>query len=335
MFAFAALVGGLILSGCKGKTTTDTGAAAANEKVKVKVEKVQVQPVDQVSEYTGTIEAYKKNNISPNMPLRIKSIRVEVGDRVSAGQLLATMDDTQYQQSKLQLDNLEIEYQRIKNLYEAGAVSQQDFDNMKAQVDVSKTAIENLRQNIQLTSPISGIVTARNYDNGDMFSQYPVVTIMQMQPVKVQVNIQEVFFPQVKKGMKVAVKLDTYPDKVFEGTVSLIYPTIDQLSRTFTVEVSIPNKDMLVRPGMFARVEVNYGKESRVVVPDLAIQKQEGSNDRFVFVIENGVARRKTVMLGARLNDKYEVVSGISDGDDVVVAGQSRLMDKVEVEVEK
>lgn len=329
---FSSLVLLAVLVGCKEKTTTVD--SEESKKAVVKVTTVSSKMVDQIYEYSGTVEPFKLNNISPSMPLRIDKINVEVGDMVKAGQVLALMDKVQYDQTLTQLQTYQLELKRLENLLNAGAVSQQDYDNLKAQVDVTQTAVDNLKQNMQLTSPISGIVSARNYDEGDMYGGTPVLTIMQMQPVKVLIDVQEIFYPKVKKGMKVNVKLDTYPNQVFEGTVYLVHPTINSLTRTFKVEVTLPNSNMAIKPGMFARVEIAYDSEKRVTVPDLSIIKQEGSNERYVFVVENGVARRKVVELGRRLEDEFELISGVNENDQVIIAGHTRLVDRTEVEIQ-
>ena len=325
-----------VLVGCKGKTAEAETTAEENQKVTVKVASAVMKPIEQIYEYTGTVEAYKLNNISPSVPLRIEKINVEVGDAVKTGQILAVMDKSQYNQMLIQLQTYQLELGRTENLLKAGAVSQQQYDNLKAQVDVTQTAVNNLKENMQLTSPMSGIISERNYDEGDMYSaaKPAVLTVVQMQPVKILINVQEVFYPKVKKGMKVTVKLDTYPGQDFEGAVHLVHPTINQVTRTFVVEVTLPNRDMAVKPGMFARVEMIFDSISRVAIPDKSVQKQEGSNERYVFVIENGVARRKSVELGRRVKDEFEVLSGVNDNDQVVVAGQIRLMDKTEVVIE-
>lgn len=330
---YSSLVAFALLVGCKEKATTEE--KVEEKKPLVKVMQVEAKPVDQIYEYSGNVEAFKVNNISPSMPLRIDKIVVEVGDRVAAGQLIAVMDDTQYKTTQVQLETLKVDLKRIENLLAAGAVSQQQYDNLKAQVDVTTTSLQNLANNIRLTSPMAGVVSARNYDNGDMYGMQPIVTVMQMQPVKVLVSVQEIFFPKVKPGMKVAVKLDTYPDREFEGKVHLVHPTINQQTRTFNVEISIANSDMAVRPGMFARAIFKFDEVERVVLPDLAIQKQEGSNERYVFVIENGVAHRKSVVLGRRLESEFEVISGVEKGEEVVTAGQARLLDETKVEIQK
>ncbi len=191
-----------------------------------------------------------------------------------------------------------------------------------------------MKENTRLVSPINGIVTARNYDSGDMIGGEPVVTIEQMSPVKLLVNVSESFYTRVRKGMDVNVKVEVYGDEIFHGKVSLIYPTVDPQTRTFPVEIKLPNKDLKVRPGMFARVTMNFGTQNHVVAPDLSIIKQAGSGDRYIYVYKDGKVSYNKVLLGRRMDDKYEIISGVSDGDQVVVAGQSRLTNGAEVSVE-
>lgn len=330
LLTYIPLIAIVVLASCKGK---EAPVAVEEKAIQVKVQPAVIEEVDQVEEYKGTVEAFKQNNIGPSMPLRIDKIHVEVGDRVSAGELIATMDNTQYSQTLLQLEAQELDLMRIENLLKAGAVSQQDYDNIKAQVDITRKALNHLKQNMQLTSPMSGIVAERNYDDGDMYGAKPIATIMQMQPVKISINIPETYYPQVKKGMPVNIKLDTYGERIFSGSIYLIHPTIDNLTHSFTIEVTIPNNDLAVRPGMFARVELNFGKKSQVLIPDLAVQKQEGSNERYVFTIDNNTASRRVVQLGRRVGNKIEILSGVNAGEQVVVAGQSRLLDKSEVTI--
>lgn len=203
------------------------------------------------------------------------------------------------------------------------------------QLDVKKTAYKNLLENTSLQSPINGVVTARNYDNGDMYSGgEPVLVVEQITPVKLLINVSETYFTKVKKGTPVDVKLDVYGDEVFTGTINLIYPTIDATTRTFQVEIRLDNKDQRVRPGMFARATLNFGTAENVVVPDLAIVKQAGSGDRYVFVYKDGKVSYNKVELDRRMGTEYELKSGVPDNSQVVVAGQSRLVNGMEVEVE-
>src|SRR5690606_21729154 len=118
-----------------------------------------------------------------------------------------------------------------------------------------------------------------------------------------------------------------------QGKVTLIYPTIAPMSHTFTVEVSVPNSDQRLRPGMFARVKMNFGTNERPLVTDKAVLKQTGSNDRYVFIENEGKAIYTLVELGARLDDKYEIASGLSVGDRVITEGNTGLIDGAAVEV--
>lgn len=267
-------------SGNKSEEATET----QNEKVKVKVETVSVQDVEQLSEFTATVEANIKNNIAPQTPFRIEKIFAEVGDHVKAGQLLAKMDATSLKQAKIQLDNQEIEFKRIDELYKVGGASKSAWDAQKTSLEVARETYKNLEENTQLLSPISGIVTARNYDSGDMYSGgNPIYTVEEIRPVKLMVNVSESLFTKVKKGHEVDIRLDVYGDEVFKGKVNLVYPTIDPATRTFPVEIKIANSDERVRPGMFARVTMSFGHMDHVVAPDRSIVKQSGAGDRYIY----------------------------------------------------
>ncbi|MDR1602545.1 MAG: efflux RND transporter periplasmic adaptor subunit [Tannerella sp.] len=322
-----------LLSACSGNK--EAQKIAAVEKPKVKLALVTIRPVDQTQDYTATVEAEVTNNIAPSTPVRISKIFAEVGDRIVKGQKLVQMDAANLKQIGLQLENQRIEFSRIDELYKVGGVSKSEWDAAKTALEVRETSYNNLQENTALLSPVNGIVTARNYDDGDMYGgAQPILTVEQIVPVKLVINVSETYFPKVVKGAPATVKLDTYPDEVFEGRISLIYPTINQATRTFPVEVQLNNKDMKVRPGMFARVTLNFGTESRVVVPDLAVVKQAGSGDRYIFVYNNGAVSYNKVELGRRMSSEYELISGVENNSQVVIAGQSRLIDGTEVEVE-
>ena len=325
------LVASVVMFSC---TSEKKQEVKVDEKPLVRLETVKTQEVEQIQEFTATVEANVVNNIAPSMSLRINDILVEVGDHVRKGQVLAQMDKTNLLQSQTQLENIQLEYDRAFELYKVGGASKQSLYAQKTQLDVAKTAYENLKENTRLVSPIDGIVTARNYDSGDMIGGEPVVTIEQMSPVKLLVNVSESFYTRVKKGMDVNVKVEVYGDEIFQGKVSLIYPTVDPQTRTFPVEIKLPNKDLKVRPGMFARVTMNFGTQNHVVAPDLSIIKQAGSGDRYIYVYKDGKVSYNKVLLGRRMDDKYEIISGVSDGDQVVVAGQSRLTNGAEVSIE-
>ena len=187
-----------------------------------------------------------------------------------------------------------------------------------------------------LTSPISGVVTARNYDPGDMTGNLPILTVARTQPVKIVINVSEGELSKIRRGMPAIVTFDTYGDEIFNGTVTLVSPTVDQASRTFGVEVTINNSDNRVLPGMFGRVQLSLGTARHVVVPDKSILKQPGSGNHFVYVYNpDGTVTYSQVQLGQRLGDSYELISGVEPGSSVVVSGQTRLSNGAKVKVAK
>lgn len=302
----------------------------------VEIGKAEVRDVPQTKEYTANVEAYNVNNISPSAPNRIKTIAAEVGDQVRRGQVLVTLDGASLDQLKINLDQLERDYNRAVTLLEIGAGTQQSVDQLKAQLDAARSQYNNARENTVLVSPVSGVVTARNYDPGDMTGTQPVLTVGQLSPVvKIIINASESDLTKISRGKQVSIAFDALPDEQFEGTVARVYPSVDPTTRTFEAEIQIKNPGERLRPGMFARVTLDHGSQQRVVVPDRAVVKQTGSGNRYVYVYSNGRVSYNRVELGRRLGDAYELLSGVADGDTVVVGGQSRLADGVEVDILK
>ena len=325
----------LALASCGSKKDEKKATDMKEELPIVEVVTIGAEAVKQTSEYTGTVEAFKTNNISSNSGSRIKQILVNVGSRVSRGQRLVVLDDVNIAQQQIALSNLKRELERARELVKIGGGTQQAVDQLQAQYDATARAIRTMQENTVLTSPVSGVVTAKNYDAGDLPAGLPILTIEQQQPLKVIVNVNESEYPHVRKGMPVSVTFDTYGDEVFQGQVYLIHPTVDATSRTFQVEVTITNRQDKVRTGMFARVAFNYGSTMSIVIPDLAVQKQVGSGLRYVWVYQGGEVEFREVELGQRLEDRYEVKGGLAPGSQVVVAGAARLQDGAKVQLKK
>ncbi len=313
---------------------------AGETKILVKTEPAQTMEVAQTVDFTASLEANKKTFISPSMTVRIEDILVDVGDRVHKGQVLVQMDKNQYNQSQLQMKNAEINLTRMKAVYDAGGATKQSVDELETNVGVMEETLENLEKNLQLRAPFDGVVTGRYNEVGDLFTMgansdggIGVLQIMQTNPLKALVSIQEQYLPYVKKGMPVTIKADVYPDQEFTGSVSLVYPSIDPATRTFKVEVKIPNGNSVLRPGMYSRTTFDMGERTSVVISDMAIQKQSGINERYAYVVKDGKAERRVVTLGRQVGDKIEVLSGIENGEEVAITGLSKLTDNAAVEV--
>lgn len=328
------LIGGVYVASvaCQSKQAT-TETTQVEAKPKVTTEIVHLQKVEQQSVFTGNVEGYAVNNITPQQARRISRLLVDVGDHVVAGQRLAEMDNSALAQAKAQYENNKASFERSDELYKFGGESKANWEAVKTAYEVSKSTYENMLENTTLTSPISGVVTARNYDNGDMVGGQPIFVVQKINPVKVFINVSESLYTYISKGMNVDVEFDAIPGQKFVGKISRITPTIDTQTRTFEVELTVANAKEQIKPGMYARVTMNYGSRRNVVVPDRSIVKMMGSGDRFIYVYKaDGTVSYQKVELGRRMDDKIEILSGVADGDEVVVTGQSALKNGLAVE---
>ena len=208
-----ALCSMLLLAACgqKKKEVAQAPLVDPNAKPLVKLAKVVEEPVAQIQVYSATIVGEIKNNIAPSAPGRISRIKVEVGDNVRKGQILVEMDETTLSQQEMQLKNLETEFNRIDQLYKVGGVSKSEWDNVNLQLEVARKSFQTLKENTRLESPIDGVVTARNYDNGDLYSGQAILVVQKIAPVKITINVSEQYYSRVKKGDEVTIELDDIP----------------------------------------------------------------------------------------------------------------------------
>jgi RND family efflux transporter MFP subunit len=294
--------------------------------------------------YTANLSPFEEVYCAPATPGRIEKINVVIGSHVGRGSVLVQMDQTQLKQAEIQLKTLETDYNRIKQLHDMGSISEQQYDQIKAQYEVTQTNVQFLKENTQLLAPISGIITGKYFENGEMYSGAPntaaakaaIVTIQQINPVKAFINVAESYYPVINKNTKVELTCDMFSGEKFEGSVYRIYPTIDAISRTFTVEISIPNKNEKLRPGMFGTISLDVEKATSLMVPAIAVLKQQGTNERLVYTVENGKAKRIFVETGVRYDDLVEIQSkDLKLGDQIIVVGQSKVVDGSAIEVKQ
>ena len=330
MFIIAAVA----MVGCGANDKTSTTATAEESATAIKVCTAEVMEVENTETYTSEILPYRQNDITPAAQgLHIDQIKVDVGDRVKAGQVIVTLDPTNLSQMELNLATVEDTYNRMVPVHKAGGISDQQLTELKNTLDLQREMVENMRKNSVIKSPISGVVTARNFENGDLFASMPILHIMQIDKLKVMANVSEQYFPVVKVGQKVDIAVDIFPGETFEGKVSRINPALNAQTRTFAVEITIPNANERLRPGMYARATFNMGTHSGVMIDDVAVQKQAGSSERFVYVIKDGVAEFRFVRDGRRVGSKVSIVEGLEAGEQVATTSFVRLMDGKAVEV--
>ena len=331
MIAVAALVG------CNSNNEKKSSEAAVVEEPKavaVKACTAETMSVDLLETYTSEILPYKENDITPAAQgLHIDQIMVDVGDRVKEGQVVATLNRTSLKQLEINLATVQDSYDRMKPVHEAGGISDQQMIELENTLNLQKELVAQMRKNSEIKSPISGVVTARNFESGDLFASMPILHVMQIDKLKVMANVSEQYYPQVKVGQVVSIAVDIFPGETFEGKVSRINPALDAATRTFGVEITIPNKNERLRPGMYARATFNMGKRDGVLVDDVAVQKQAGSSERFVYVIKDGVAEFRFVRDGRRVGSKIDIINGLEAGEQVATTSFVRLSDGAKVSI--
>jgi len=326
------------LAACSGKKEETTAASTTKKEAeKVNVLELKSERIAKTLELSATLEGYETMNISPSITGHIEHIYVEVGSRVSKGSMLVRMDQTQLNTTRINLASTKTELDRVTALKASGSVSEQVYDQTKAGYDQLVETERFQNENTFVKAQFGGIISAKNYEDGEMYTGAPILTLTQISRLKAIINVPESYFPLVKQGMKVNVYSDIYPDKVFPATIEIVYPTIDATTHTFQVKLNIPNSGEKIRPGMYVRTTLAIGEVDAIVVPYQSVLKLTGSNDRYVFVEDEGTARRVAVTLGQRFDDKIEILpvtpGDIKEGDHLVVTGQARLVDGDKLEV--
>ena len=332
---FSACLLGLLMSACTGNNkNTQIIEEERIEQVKTRI--VRFCEMSREIEISTILQGYETQNIAPSLTGRIEKIYVEVGDHVSPGDDLVRMDQNQYNTTRLAFGNLKTEMERMQKLKESGSISQQSYDQMKLNYDQTIESLKFLEENTYVKAPFEGVIAAKSYEDGELYSGQPILVLTQISTLKALVSIPESYFPMVKPGMKVTLKSSIYKDENFPATIELVYPTIDAASHNFQVKLRIPNKDERLRPGMYVSSTIALGQENVFMVPYQAVMKLTGSNERYIFLNENGIAKRVKVQIGERFNEMIEISAPeVKEGAEIVVVGQSRLVDGVKLNIIK
>ena len=321
----------LIVSACGGQQT--------QQQMEQRVELVEtaalaLSDISRELEFSTTLEGWQTLNVAPSLTGKIEHIYVEVGTNVGPGTMLVRMDQNQYTTTKLTYTNLGVEMQRMESLRESGAVSQQTYDQTRLSYEQTKESLDFLEKNTYVRAPFSGVISAKNYEDGELYSGQPILVLTQIHTLKALIAIPESYYPVVKKGMTVEITSEIYPGETFPATIDIVYPTVDPASHTFQARLRIPNSGLKLRPGMYVKTKMSMGMARAMVVPYQSVLKLTGSNDRYVFLDDGGVAKRVFVKLGQRFDENIEVISDeLQEGDRLVVVGQAKLVDGAKINV--
>lgn len=317
-----------------GKKDAQTTQQEAERVEVVSTITLQEKEIERVFTVSTNLQGYLTQNVAPSLTGKIEHIFVEVGDEVKAGDMLVRMDQTQYLTQKIQLANLETEMGRLEALLETGSVSQQTYDQTKVGYDQLKQNLAFLEQNTYVKAPFDGVISAKTYEDGELYGGQPIVVLTQVKKLKALIAVPETYYPLIKEGMRLTVKSEVYPEETFPATIEVVYPTIDAASHTFQCKIVIPNASEKLRAGMYVTTTLGLGKENTIVVPYQSVEKLLGSNERYVFINDNGYAKRVSVKLGQRFDENIEIIAPeIKAGVEYISVGQHKLVDGVKIEV--
>ncbi|MFQ6007364.1 MAG: efflux RND transporter periplasmic adaptor subunit [Candidatus Zixiibacteriota bacterium] len=304
--------------------------------VAVKVTVVEPSDAQVTNTYTGTLEGEKQAVIYAKIAEAVEAVHVREGEHVKAGQVLISLDksgsSSHYQEALSLYRNAEKNYKKMTYLYEAGAVSESQFDAAKTEYEVTKASFEAAARLVDIQSPIEGIVTSVNVSKGDYLNpgqQLATVATTDKLRVKFGVNVTDVEY--IKQGEKVTVSSESVSQPA-EGTVLSVARSADPNTRTFQVEAVIDNHDGLFKPGMFVRVNVTLSQLTDVIVVPRQAVLQLGGGEA-VFVVSNGAARQRRVTTSTDLDGRVVIASGLGEGDTLVTLGQDYLQDGAAVNI--
>jgi RND family efflux transporter MFP subunit len=324
------------IGGCQSKQGNKTQVEA----IPVEVQTTSLTMVDNTLNLSGNVDPIAMSNVGSPISGKIEKIYVKEGDFVKQGDLIVQMNDAQLEQAKLKYQLSKLDYERMSKLYAEHVITQQQFDQVKTVYENDRTAFEFMLSSTQIRAPLSGVVTSKYLNDGEMFILFPgqigspaIVTIMQISRVKVTVAVPEDYLPFIKIGQKATLTVDPYPEKIFDGTIARINPALNKNTRTFLVEIHVPNPKLELRPGMLASVKLYLGKIKTILVPSDAVLKIPGSNIEYVYVVNGNIAQRRQVKTGKYYNDMLSVTSGLKPDEKLVVVGQTNIKDGATVEI--
>lgn len=300
--------------------------------------------------YKGTVSAWKTANITPEASGRVGRILKKQGDKVAQGELLATLDMTQLELQQKQaraavavaetaFQNARLNEERMKKMLEGKAISSMQYENAKLALDAADTQLKSARANLDLVdytvrrsnmrAPFAGIIAAKNMEEGDMINPMmgmgqSILTLMDLAQVKVAIDVPAEEIEKIRIGQKCQVAISSRPGEAFAGEVYSKNLAADPLSKTFKVEVRIGNPEMKIKAGVYADIAIEIERKENVLLLPLSALL---AGDREIMVNENGRARKRAVSVGLRNGARFEALSGVAAGDQVLVQGSYDLKD--------
>lgn len=324
----------LFCMGCN--QTSDTSKEETKNIIRVTTIQSEKKKYKPVRTYSGTAYAFKEANLGTTLPGKVEKVHYQEGERVSEGNLLVELSAELYAQALAKRNSLEKDFQRVSRLREKGSVTEQKYDHVKAKFEAAKAEARMMKENCEIRAPFSGVVVDYLVKEGENFMFSPslkpgyshtsgIVQLMQLNRLKVKIDVNEKELPDIRVGQSAEVKFDALPDTSFNGRVSHIDPILSTATHTAKVEVTVSNGKRKLKPGMYATVRIQMPDKKNVFVPLNAIFRQSGTGNDYVFVVtnDNRAIRKPVTRISTR--GKEVAISGIEEGREVVVHGKNKL----------
>ncbi|MEA3447553.1 MAG: efflux RND transporter periplasmic adaptor subunit [Bacteroidota bacterium] len=285
--------------------------------------------------FSGTVFPMREANLGSSMPGKIEQFYYPKGTYVNEGDTLVKLSSEMLTQAKIEYQALQKDFARIKRLYEKSSVSEMEYDHLKAKLDAARVKTEMLRKNTCVVAPFSGIIADYLLEEGENFfftlamepgysNTSGILRLMQLNPVKAEIEVNEKDLTHLNEGQTVNIVADAFPDKSYTGTIHFIEPMLSTMSRSATVEISVPNRGHQLKPGMYVRCIVDATQTSGVFVPIDAITRQQGAPYEHTYVVRGDSVIKQYIN---RLDTEGTIVrvDSVSAGDTIVTKGKNKL----------
>ena len=353
VFLCSLIIGSFLTAvACQKKDTK-----AHEEKVfNVQIQDVVKKPLKPFIESIGTLNPFEEVTVSAEIEGVMRSVKVEEGSQISKGMLLAAIDDSDYtlevkraeaalRQAEATLENTKLEFKRKDALHKEELVTKQQYDDVTTRLSLAEAEVERAKASLSLArlklsktkiaSPIACVIKEKRVSAGDFVKNgTPLFVIIQPNPLKLRFTVPEKDVGRIRINQEVMLKVDGFAETDFKGKVNIVFPNVEEKTRTLQVEALVPNNNGLLKPGLFAKVTLyTAGERDTIVVPVTALL-YEAEKVR-VFITEGDRAKERVVKLGSKYGEFMEIVEGVHAGEKVVFMGQQNLSDGAKVSVQQ
>lgn len=317
-----------------GTQQAQASAVSGPRAVPVEVASIELATVSEEVEALGTLAADEAVVIAPEIAGRVVFLGFKEGERVKAGQELVKLDtailDAELKQAMADLGLARDTNDRLRGLVSRGSGTQVALDESAAKLASNEARVQLAKAKLAqstIVAPFNGVVGLRSVGVGDYVSVgKQLITLTSIDPIKIDFRVPEIYLSRLKTGQPVQMRVDAVPDRKFQGQIYAIDPVVDVNGRAIRLRANIPNADLALKPGLFARLTITIDqRENAIMVPEMAVVPD--AVGKMVYIVDKGKAKRVTVELGKRLPGKVEIISGLKPDMQIITAGQMRLRD--------